>query len=102
MTSRLIWKVTVSSLIVALMIDLFWAWRVWNVYYETLPHSPDPRTGRVYRDNFHGVAIYETGEEHRRLQMFQYSSEGLVVVLLSAAAINQWRDIRAKSRSAGG
>src|SRR5207249_3115959 len=44
---------------------------VWYVYYDTLPRSPQPATGRIYALNMHGVALYATSTERRRLDMLE-------------------------------
>jgi hypothetical protein len=40
---------------------------VWYKYYDTLPRSPQPATGRIYVMNMHGFAVYATEEERSRL-----------------------------------
>src|SRR5258708_37926606 len=95
---RKLWTIARVTVSVATLIDAFWYWHIWNVYYDILPRSPDKASGRVYVDNFHGIAIYETYEERRRLQVLDYSSEALTLIILSGAAVHTWRAGRTKAR----
>lgn len=94
MNSRNLWKVTRLIVAIAAVINVFWAWRVWNIYYQTLPRAADPAIGRTYSDSFHGITLYETREEHLRLELLQYSSDTLIAVSLLAAALHQWKSTR--------
>jgi hypothetical protein len=66
----------------------------WNTYYDTLPGSPDKAAGRVYVDNFHGFARYETRGEYARLHTLDHLSEVLVFLLVVGGAIHHWRTRR--------
>ena len=41
-------------------------------YLDTNPHTPDSATGRTYPYNYHGIVIYLTATEQRRLDFFGY------------------------------
>ena len=71
----------------------------WKVYYDTLPHSPDKATGRIYADNFHGFARYETRREQARLHTLDDSSEALVFLLILGAALHEWRAKASKDKT---
>lgn len=46
------------------------AWGVlWGRYYDKLPRSPQPATGRTYEMNMGGVAVYATSGERHQLDM---------------------------------
>lgn len=57
-----------------------WNQKTWDDYFNSLPRSPDPKTGHIYPDNFHGIAVYETREERIRLYAVEYPSFALSVV----------------------
>lgn len=65
--------------------------QMWDRYFDTLPHSPSQATGRIYADNFHGVALYETREERIRLHLLDYTSEGLFFLVIAVAGLFEWR-----------
>ena len=91
---------TTVALAVAALLSLLWYVHIWAVYYDTLPRSPDKVTGRVYPDNFHGIAVYETREERLRLHAVGYLSEALVFLVVSVGLLNEWRARRARARGA--
>lgn len=95
------WKVVIIPLVLAAVISQLYYVHLWNVYYDRLPHSPDVAAGRVYADNFHGFARYETREEHFRLHAIDYSSEGLAFVAVLVAVAHEWRLRRGTPRNRG-
>jgi hypothetical protein len=96
--TRMVWKIVKVAVIVVALLDFFWCWHVWNVYFDTLPRSPDRAAGRVYVDNFHGIPMYETREEHNRLRALDHSSEALIVIVLLGATFHEWKAGRTKAR----
>ena len=61
-----------------------WGWAVlWYKYYDTLPRSPQPATGRTYVMNMHGVPVYATWAERHRLDLI----ENLSFILLLAGFV---------------
>ena len=95
-------KIAAVLLIVAGLVGQVWSQRLWDLYFDTLPHSADKAAGRVYLDNnFHGVPVYETSQEHFRLYAVEYSSEALFFLGLVAGAFAEWKGHRAKKRVAG-
>jgi len=73
----------------------------WNFYYTTLPGFPDKAAARVYVDNFHGFARYETRGEHARLHAFDQLSEALAFLVVVGGAIHEWRARRANRQQLG-
>ena len=49
----------------------FYGAGVWYDYYDTLPRSPQPATGRTCRMNMHGVAVYASRRERRLLALWE-------------------------------
>ena len=78
---------------------------LWNTYYDTLPSSPDKAAGRVYVDNFHGFARYETRQERFRLHALDNSWSVLTIIFILAEGLREWRlrvKRAAKNRSRAG
>jgi hypothetical protein len=92
------WKLVIIPLVVAAVISQLYYVHLWNVYYDTLPHSPDEVVGRVYTDNFHGFVRYETREEHFRLHAIDYLSEGLAFIAVLATVAHEWKLRRGRER----
>ena len=94
-------KIATGALAAAALLSLLWYVHIWAVYYDTLPRSPDKATGRLYPDNFHGFVVYETREEHFRLEAVGYLSETLVFLVVSVGLFNEWRARRVRARGSG-
>ena len=84
------WITVLIALAIVAVASQLYDFYVWNVYYDTLPAAPDEPRGRVYADNFHGFVRYETRAEHLRLQILEYVSEGLAVIVILGAATYEW------------
>ena len=56
---------------------------LWYHYYDTLPRSPEPATGKIYVMNMHGVAVYATRTQRHRLDFM----ENLSFILLFAGIV---------------
>jgi len=61
-------------------------------YLVVMPRSPDPQSMRVVPRSIHGVTVYQTVIEDRKLRTWEYSSIGvfLVGVTLSAIYMEKW------------
>lgn len=96
-SGKKVWIIVRSVLLGVVVVAALSYFHLWNVYYETLPRSPDKAIGRIYPDNFHGFVLYETRQESLRLHALQYTwlTLGLVVVLAEAL-------YQARSRSGAG
>jgi hypothetical protein len=90
-TESKIWKVVGIIAIAATVIAFASTLYIWNFYYDTLPHNPDKASGRIYVDNFHGFARYETRQEYARLHILNQLSGGLVALVIIGAAVHDWR-----------
>ena len=70
-------------------------------YLETMPKSPVPLELRTVPRNIHGVVVYQTAQENRRLDEMEFSSVGVFLagLGLGLAYLEQWgarQPLRAK------
>jgi hypothetical protein len=65
-------------------------------YLENLPKSPAPIQQRMTPRNVHGVVVYQTLQEDRRLSAMEYSSVAvfLVGLLLGIVYLEKWSSER--------
>jgi hypothetical protein len=90
-TEKKLWGVAgVTTVAVALIAFLSYLY-TWELYYKTLPHSADKTAGRVYADNFHGFARYETPSEYLRLHRIEDLSEVFVFLVVGGGVLYEWR-----------
>jgi len=68
-------------------------------YLETMPRMPAPDDLRMTPRNIHGVVVYQTEEEDRRLTLLEYSSVGVFVVGLGMGLVylEQWSSARSRA-----
>ena len=72
---------------------LYWT-VVWYQYYDRLPRSPQPATGRVYVMNMHGVAVYATYRERHHVHVIEDTSYVLLVAGIVGSVLTDpdyWR-----------
>ncbi len=62
------------------------AW-VSTSYLEDLPRMPVPVQSRMIPRNIHGVVVYETAAEDRRLEVMQDASVGIFLVGLTLGLV---------------
>jgi len=65
-------------------------------YLENLPKSPVPTEQRTTPRNVHGVVIFQTVQEDRRLSVMEYGSVAvfLVGLLLGIVYLEKWSSAR--------
>ena len=56
-------------------------------YLEVMPRGPVLVEGRIVPREIHGIVVYQTQEENRRLNLIEYSSVGVFVVGLGLGLI---------------
>lgn len=56
-------------------------------YLENMPKRPDPAAMRMTPRNIHGVVIYQTAEEDRRLTVMEDASVGVFLVGLTLGLV---------------
>lgn len=61
-------------------------------YAHTLPSLPHPAEQRMTPRNIHGVIVYQTLEEDRRLDLMEYTSVFVFLIGLGMGCVylNQW------------
>jgi hypothetical protein len=66
-------------------------------YLETLPRAPVPGEMRMTPRNIHGVVVYQTAEEDRRLTVMEDTSVGVFVVGLTLGLVylRKWGIVQA-------
>jgi hypothetical protein len=68
-----------AGLIVSAMISVH--------YLDTMPRWPSPQELRTVPRNIHGIVVYQTIAEDRRLDMIEYSSVGVFVAGLGLGLV---------------
>ena len=65
-------------------------------YAENLPKSPTPLEERMVPRNVHGIVIYQTADEDRRLSIMEYSSVSvfLIGLLMGVVYLEKWSSAR--------
>jgi hypothetical protein len=56
-------------------------------YLATLPKWPAPEQSRMTPRNIHGIVVYQTEAEDRRLSVMEYSSMGVFVIGLGLGLV---------------
>jgi len=65
-------------------------------YLENLPKSPTPTEQRMTPRNVHGIVIYQTETEDRRLSMMEYGSVTIFLIglVLGVVYLEKWSSAR--------
>ena len=65
-------------------------------YLENLPKSPAPLEERMIPRNVHGIVIYQTADEDRRLSYMEYSSVSIFLIglVLGVVYLEKWSSAR--------
>ncbi|HXR38424.1 MAG TPA: hypothetical protein VN776_05005 [Terracidiphilus sp.] len=73
-----------AGLIVSAMISVH--------YLDTMPRWPSPQELRTVPRNIHGIVVYQTEAEDRKLNLIEYSSVGVFVagLGLSLVYLERW------------
>ncbi|MGA2169431.1 MAG: hypothetical protein ABSG62_14575 [Terracidiphilus sp.] len=56
-------------------------------YLDTLPRWPVPQQLRTEPRNIHGIVVYQTKQEDRKLNLIEYSSVGVFVLGLGLGLV---------------
>jgi hypothetical protein len=78
--SKRIWKGFAIALIVSGMATWLYTGTISDNYLHTLPRVADNRSGRIYPRNIHGIVVFQTHAEERRLNATIFT--GMAVMLL--------------------
>ena len=68
-----------AGLIVSAMISLH--------YLDTMPRWPSPEELRTVPRNIHGIVVYQTAAEDKKLDLMEYSSVGVFVLGLGLGIV---------------
>lgn len=73
-----------AGLIVSAMISVH--------YLDTMPRWPAPQQLRTVPRNIHGIVVYQTAAEDRKLDRFEYSSIGVFLpgLILGLVYLEKW------------
>ncbi len=68
-------------------------------YVDTLPRWPVEAQGRVVARGIHGITVYQTPQEDRRLTLMEFSSVGIfsVGLVLGLVYLEKWGSAQAKA-----
>lgn len=69
-------------------------------YLDTLPQSPAPDEMRMTPRGIHGMVVYQTVEENRRLSLIEYSSAGVLLAGIGLGLVYQEKRGSAQAREA--
>jgi hypothetical protein len=61
-------------------------------YLDTMPRWPSPEDLRTVPRNIHGIVVYQTVEEDRKLDLMEYSSVGVFAagLILGLVYLQKW------------
>jgi hypothetical protein len=61
-------------------------------YLDTMPRWPSPQELRTVPRNIHGIVVYQTGAEDKKLDLIEYSSVGVFLagLGLGLAYLERW------------
>jgi hypothetical protein len=67
-------------------------------YLDVMPRGPVLVEGRVVPREIHGIVVYQTAEENRRLNLIEYSSVGIFVIGLGLGLVylEKWGSLQAR------
>jgi len=68
-------------------------------YLEVMPRGPVLVEGRIVPREIHGIVVYQTEDENRRLNLVEYSSVGVFVVGLGLGLVylEKWGSLQARA-----
>jgi uncharacterized membrane-anchored protein YitT (DUF2179 family) len=80
-----------AGLIVSAMISMH--------YLNTMPRFPAPEEFRMTPRNIHGIVVYQTEEENRKLNLIEYASVGVFVLGLGLGLVylEKWGSAQARA-----
>jgi hypothetical protein len=67
-------------------------------YLDAMPRGPIQTEGRVVPREIHGIIVYQTPEENRKLNLIEYSSVGIFVVGLGLGLVylEKWGSVQGR------
>ena len=67
-------------------------------YLDTMPRWPSPEELRTVPRNIHGIVVYQTAAENRKLNLMEYSSIGVFIAGLGLGLLylEKWSERQAR------
>lgn len=68
-------------------------------YLDSMPRYPVVEQNRVVPRGIHGITVYQTPEENRKLNLIEYSSVGIFVLGLALGLVylEKWGSLQARA-----
>lgn len=68
-------------------------------YLDSMPRYPVVEQNRVVPRGIHGITVYQTPEEDRKLSLIEYSSVGVFVLglVLGLVYLEKWGSLQARA-----
>lgn len=68
-------------------------------YLDVMPRGPVMVEGRIVPREIHGIVVYQTPEENRKLDLIEYSSVGVFVIGLGLGLVylEQWGSLQSRT-----
>jgi hypothetical protein len=82
-----VWKRVENIVFLIAFVAGIWFFYVFYDYQATLPRHPDQVAGRVYPLNEHFITVYQTRDQHDRLDGIGYTAVGMFVAMFVLKAI---------------
>ncbi len=72
-------------------------------YLDAMPRGPVLEDGRIVPREIHGIVVYQTPAEDRKLNLIEYSSVGIFVFGLGLGLIylEKWGSLQSRAREEG-
>ncbi len=73
-------------------------------YLDAMPRGPMLDDGRIVPREIHGIVVYQTPAENRRLNLIEYSSVGVFVIGLGLGLVylEKWGSLQSRAREEDG
>ncbi len=70
-------------------------------YLDTMPTWPAPEVHRIVPRGIHGITVYQTPAENRKLNLVEYSSVGvfLVGLALGVVYLEKWGSLQTREEA---
>lgn len=67
-------------------------------YLDAMPRGPVQTEGRIVPREIHGIIVYQTPDENRKLNLIEYSSVGIFVVGLGLGLVylEKWGSVQGR------
>ena len=99
MTVQVIWKRIGIILGWIGLAGIVWTAGLWTQQLRTLPRTPEPKMGKIYPRNIHGIVVYQTRHERNQLDAIQDSSIAIFATSLMMSLVykKKWRQAQVET-----